>query len=217
MKVNDVSDRRIVFINETGEFVRNGKRLEVIIFLSKYTSLRKFTPFQIRELGGELNHFHEKALDLNEKSTSQFSILKIQSKFKHEVNLEIAKLKYHISMNTDYNKAKKLNFYEKEYIIERFDGPKKVTTALEMPKTELELMGPIYKKPIINEVRGSIDSSFNPHLASDKFISVVEKMKEFDAEWNIFISSYGIEELDANVLKHHLFSIDEVFDWDLSK
>lgn len=217
LKVNDTSDRRIVFFAETGELLRNGKSLDALTFVSQFTTKNNLSFPQIRELGGELNYFHEKALNLKEKATSQYSLLKVKNGFKHEVSLEIAKSEHHLSMNTDYSKAKKFNFYEKEYIIERFEGPKKETTALEIPKTELELIGPIYKKSLVNEARGSIDSSFNSSLASDRFVTTVGKMKEFDFVWKAFIHSYGIDEVEEKMLKHFLFSINEIFDWDPSK
>lgn len=134
LKLNDTSERKIIYFEDLSTFCLNGKEFEAHRWTVQFINDKNLSFNDRNEFIARLNHLHTKSLMLKEQSTAQYSSLKINSKWKHEINLEIAKSRHHVGMLTDYAKATKNNFYDKEYIVEKFQGKSKLTTMIAIEK-----------------------------------------------------------------------------------
>lgn len=199
------SSNVIYFFSDEQKFVLNGSRAQAIQALENFTVVKGMNMVQKLSFSKKINNLHKISSNFNQKYEMTGTYLYKNKKF-HEANLELSKSEKNISMYSDYRKAVKSSFYQKETTLDCFKGDYKLTSALETHLNEVTLTDVKYKKTMIKEWEGAIRWGFNKELLSQKAIDAIGSYKEFDEKFLQIIEEFDLNTNEKSIIRKILFS-----------
>lgn len=105
-----------------------------------------------------------------------------------------------IAYSTDYNKAKKFNNYNKETVIEKFDGEKKESILLQDDISNFIAKGVVKEEPGNKLIMGAIINGYNPDLINYNLNKKIKEFEDVYEDIKKLMISIGIDEKHADII-----------------
>lgn len=123
----------------------------------------------------------------------------------HIVNSEMIDNKSYVALYAN-------EVYNKNIMLDKFMGAKKITIALETHKSEIKISSKTFKTTIIKELEGSNDYGYNHKIASSKFQDSVKAFEELDIKCLALKNNFELSDDDISLVKQTSFNTNFVLE-----
>lgn len=199
--LNQDTDTRIIY-NENNTWKTNGKQFIVWnVILEKLVKhgLSAQTIRLIKEKFFSLSFNYE---DIKPQDYAYYEVKfinKYEPKIQHTLIQGITKNDNFGGLQTSFFKAQKMNYYNKDWLVYKFDGIKKESTLLHQDLAQIQIISAERKKHIANILIGAYKNGYNETLLTTEINEAVQQINAFEEEIKSILAELGLADLKIDL------------------